>query len=870
MDPLGAPRMTLPFGLGALRAAAPALLPALLATPLFLATARRARLAGLCRTLAAALLVLALAGVRLERTVPAAGACIVAAIDVSASVGAGARDTAADFLERLLPALDRRDVVGSVAFAGRARVVAHPAAGRVPLAGLLPEGSLDALEPGETDLAAALARAGPLCPEGRQAAVVLFTDGNETVGSALAEAALTEPRVPVFPVVPAPARLPAASVRRLVAPALAPAHAALPIEAVVESRAAEPRAAALRIAVDGQSLLPVPVELTPGVSVVRLPYRFEAPGSRLLEAELLLPPGEPPSPGPVARVIGVTSPVRVLVVSERERPAAALALARRGMDVELTAPAGLAARAARLADYHLVVLDDVARAGVPDGAVAALAARVAAGGGLVVTGGAHLFGDAGWVGTPLARVLPVALRSQRPEPKERDPIALYLLIDRSNSMGYASGPQLEYGAKMEYAKRAALAVLDQLGPRDLVGAIAFDSQPYELGRLLPLAEARAALAAKIRQLRYGGGTDFKDALATARRSLLAAGQRVRHVILLTDGDTNRRAEDHDELIAELARDEITVTAIRIGSDTVNLDLLDRIARATGGFFHHVEDVQALPQLMISDTQHLVNAAANRREAPARLGDPGAALAGIAEDELPPVAGWAVTEPRPDAEVRLWVDDGVRRDPLLATWQYELGRVAAVPMDFQAGAAAWPTWRGFAKLWSQLATWAATRALASARRLEARPARDGTLVRLETAADEPGPFALRVDGREETALRPTGARTFGAHLPALTPGVHAAMLVVAGREEPVELVVVPRAPSERELRADPPDVALLARLADATGGRVAPEPADVLAARPGVERRALPLEPVLIALALALVLGDVAMRTLGRPGARGLP
>src|SRR5204863_477056 len=99
------------------------------------------------------------------------------------------------------------------------------------------------------------------------------------------------------------------------------------------------------------------------------------------------------------------------------------------------------------------------------------------------------------------------------------------LIDRSNSMGYASGPDLQYGAKMEYAKRAALAVVDQLGPRDLVGAIAFDSEPYELGPLLPLAEGRAALTAKIRQLRYGGGTDFKEALDRARRSLVAAGRR---------------------------------------------------------------------------------------------------------------------------------------------------------------------------------------------------------------------------------------------------------------------------------------------------------------------------------------------------------
>jgi Mg-chelatase subunit ChlD len=812
---------------------------------------------------AAALVVLALAGVYVERTRPGAGACIVAAIDVSASVQRGASETAADFLARLLPALGDDDVVGSLAFAGRTRIVAHPAVGRPPLGALLPDADVSGLETGETDLAAALARAAPLCPEEKQASLVLFTDGNETAGSLLGEAAVTEPRVPIFAVVPPAARLPAASVRRLLAPALAPAHAVLPVQAVVESRAAGRLDGALRIGIDGGSLLPVPVEMPPGVSVVRLPYSFEDPGSHLLEAELLLGPGEPPAPGSVARAIGVTRPLHALVVSERERPVVALALAHRGMDVELAGPSGLVERVDRLGDYHLVVLDDVARAGVPPPALDALARRVAAGGALVVTGGGHLFGDAGFVGTALERVLPVELRSQEPEPKQREPIALYLLIDRSNSMGYSSGAGVEYGEKMEWAKRAALAVLDQLGPRDLVGAIAFDSEPYELGPLAPLGGTRTTLAAKIRQLRYGGGTDFKDALATARRNLRDAGQRVRHVILLTDGDTNRRAEDHDDLIAELAHDEITVTTIRIGSDTVNVDLLGRISRATGGFFHHVEDVQALPQLMISDTQHLMNAAANRREARARIGEPGPILAGIGEDELPPVAGWAITRAKPGAELRLWVDAGERQDPLLATWQYELGRVAAVPMDFQAGAAAWPTWRGFAKLCSQLAMWAAPAALASDRRLEARPVGDGTLVRLRTTADEPGPFALRLTEHDEVLLRPTARRTFSAIVPALEGGIHVATLVVAGRAEPVELVVAPRAPSDRELRAGAPDVALLERVAALTGGRVAPEPADVLAARPGVRRRQVPLEPVLIALALALVLGDVALRVLGR-------
>jgi secreted protein with Ig-like and vWFA domain len=118
---------------------------------------------------------------------------------------------------------------------------------------------------------------------------------------------------------------------------------------------------------------------------------------------------------------------------------------------------------------------------------------------------------------------------------------------------------------MEYARRRALAVIEQLGPQDLVGAIAFDEASYELGPLRPVAEARDALGAQIRRLQPGGGTDFLDALDAARRNLLAVPSHVRHVILLTDGDSNRRAADHYALIDDLARTDISVTTLRIGT-----------------------------------------------------------------------------------------------------------------------------------------------------------------------------------------------------------------------------------------------------------------------------------------------------------------
>jgi pimeloyl-ACP methyl ester carboxylesterase len=127
-----------------------------------------AMVAALCRALAAVAVVFALAGLYRETAHPESGACIVAAIDRSASVQSAAVDTARAFFARLLPALDASDLVGSLEFGADTRVLARPSPAP-PLSALVPAADVPAPEPADTDLAAALARAAPLCPSGGSA-----------------------------------------------------------------------------------------------------------------------------------------------------------------------------------------------------------------------------------------------------------------------------------------------------------------------------------------------------------------------------------------------------------------------------------------------------------------------------------------------------------------------------------------------------------------------------------------------------------------------------------------------------------------------------------------------------------------------------
>ena len=108
--------MTLPFGVGALRFAWPAALLGLVLVPLVFLRARHALAGAACRSAAVLAVVLVLAGAHLETSRPRHGACVLAAVDVSASVQDAAVDAARTFLGRLLRTLGPDDVVGSVAF----------------------------------------------------------------------------------------------------------------------------------------------------------------------------------------------------------------------------------------------------------------------------------------------------------------------------------------------------------------------------------------------------------------------------------------------------------------------------------------------------------------------------------------------------------------------------------------------------------------------------------------------------------------------------------------------------------------------------------------------------------------------------------
>jgi Ca-activated chloride channel homolog len=80
--------------------------------------------------------------------------------------------------------------------------------------------------------------------------------------------------------------------------------------------------------------------------------------------------------------------------------------------------------------------------------------------------------------------------------------------------------------------------------------------------------------------------------------------------------------------------------------------------------------------------------------------------GIAAADYPQLLGYVATTPKPRAETPLYTDKG---DPLLAHWQYGLGRSVAFTSDAKARwARNWLGWEHYRQFWSQIGQWSLRR------------------------------------------------------------------------------------------------------------------------------------------------------------------
>jgi uncharacterized membrane protein/uncharacterized protein YegL len=615
----------------------------------------------------------------------------------------------------------------------------------------------------------------------------------------------------------------------------------------------------LRVFVNDQVISEQPVSLAPGTA--DFAFASQAPQAGLLDVRATIDADQDTNPrnDEARSVVEVRGPPRILIVEERpgEGDAIASALTGTGVRLERRGVAELPDQIDALGSYSAVVLADVSAQSLSETQQTALRAYVRdLGRGLVAIGGDTSFGQGEYIGTPLDDALPV--RSSVRSHRDQGRVSLLLVIDTSGSM--ADDPLREGTNKLDMAKQAALLSVQELSPRDQVGILTFDSNSHWImppANLLGIPPT--AIQDRLGPLRADGGTDIFPALSVAFDAIKDSEARFKHIILMTDG-MSCCAGDYTTLEDRMRGANVTLSTIAIGGDA-DTNLLSQLAKRGDGRYYFAEHARDIPRLMTRETELATRGPVVEGTITPRQVSPDATLSAVAAAGLPQLSGYLVTSPKDLAEVLL-VSDAA--DPLLARWQYGLGRAVAWTSDLRGRwSQAWLDWPGTAQLFSAMVNWTipptqgplrlGVRADAEAGHISvAETAPSATPAKVHAHVAQPGGQPLELD------LAPVAPGEYAGSFPLAGNGTYI-VRVDAGSVGTAEAGLAVAYPAE--FRQVTPDIHRMERIASAGGGHVLAAPSDAFAQDLPPITTPLPLQRLLVLIAAVLLPLDVAIRRL---------
>ena len=345
-----------------------------------------------------------------------------------------------------------------------------------------------------------------------------------------------------------------------------------------------------------------------------------------------------------------------------------------------------------LGDYQVIVLNNLHIKQIAPSVLRELKTFVQDGGSLVCIGGDTSYGLGGYIGSQLEELLPVKLIPPHKESK-RLGVAVQLIIDKSRSMITDN--------RLEYAKRAAAAVVQTLKDDDFIGVIGFDEVPFVALPLSPVARVRSVALSRISRLFPTSRTNLYPALEEARRGLSSVRAGRKHMVVLTDGKIPDPGPYYFELLKQARFLGITLSTILVGGEEDD-GFLSQLARRGGGAFYQTSDPSKLPKIFLSDVRVATEEQTMREEdtIPVTLGPRGVRSTSITS--FPKLKGFVQTETKPGALTELVVRSQKGTHPLLASQNVGKGRVLAFTSDANGRwSADWFRWSRVREFWSDI-------------------------------------------------------------------------------------------------------------------------------------------------------------------------
>jgi len=756
-------------------------------------------------------------------------------LDRSLSVSPQAQQQSVEYVNRSIQQhrnAARGDKAGVIGFGTEAAVEAPPLAANLHV----PDPLEVRIDPGHTDLAAALRLARAAIPPDSAARVVILSDGNENRGDALEQArALTEAGVGIDVIPLINPTGPDVAMQRLAVPPATKAGAPFDVRVVLSNTGGSPPATIagkLRIVrSQGEQrsvLVDQQVSVAPGTQLFSFRDTLDEPDFYTYEALFVPANAAADAISQNNRVTGFTAlagPSRVLLIEDWSEPGHYRHFIERleaaGLTVDVQPSNRLFTSLAQLQRYDAVILAGVPRISGTDAETLAdfsdrqiemlVQNTQRLGAGLILLGGPAAMGAGGWAGTPLEAAMPVdfQIKNLKVQPQG----ALMLVIDRSGSMS---------GEKLQMCKAAAREAVRVLNHNDFIGVVAFDSQPQWVVQMQMRGEA-SKVVSRINRISEGGGTDMYPGMVEGFKALRSTQATIKHMIVLTDGQTP--SVDYRQLMQEMRAANITVSTVAVGPDA-SVPLLRQIAAQGQGKNYVVRDPKIIPRIFVKE--------ATRVSRPLVYED----HSGFApvvhrsheaidlEEPLPPLTGVVLTSPKDNPLVEIpWevpVPQG-SSSPLLATWNYGLGRAAVFASDASSRwSQAWTNWEHYDRVFVQLVRWAARPAAPTENFQVTSEYRDGKLRVILNGMTDEGPLDLLpaagiVTGPDmesrEIAFAQIAPGRYLAEVPVAGPGVHFVNVLPGAGYGPIRVGV--DVPYSAEFRQRETNRRFLAELASLT-------------------------------------------------------
>ena len=812
------------------------------------------------RGVALVALVLALVNPRIFKTTNALD--VVLGVDLSRSVGQEGREKAREILDAASRIQNPEIRTGLLMF------------GRSPEWEFLPRQNFPAadfasrLDREETDIEAALQAALAQMGEDRQGKILLLSDGNENRGETARVIPLLRSQgaqVWTLPVSLSRGRN-EIYLSDLTLPRRVDSAEGFEVKGKIESlRDAPARVKLLR---DGFLAREQELQLKAGANQVNFRESLKERGSHTYELLVEARDDTLAENNLLQGVVEVQGPPRVLLLSAQKEGQRFLSrvLQVQGYAVVESAPEANPLMLPELSSFDLVVLDNVPAFQLSYAKMENIEKYVRdLGGGLLVIGGSQSYGAGGYYRTPLERILPVDMRP--PARLDLPHVALLFVLDKSGSMG--AGP--EGSTKLDLAKAAAIAAADVMNPTDQVGILSFDAA-WDWTLLFRPVGKGEWISEGLASLQSDGGTDLYKAMIEAYRGIATKQAAIKHVIVLSDGLTDKA--DFHGLVQRMARDGITVSTVSVGNDA-DVQLMADIAKDGKGRGYVALDPRTIPQIFTTETLLISrDLLVEKLVTPSIVASVGP-LKGIAQGNLPSLRGYVLTYPKPRAELLMKADT----DPLLVSWRYGLGRVMAFTSDLSGRwGKEWVAWHGFPQWASQLARDTLRKVLETRNRTDFQPEGESVKVVADFVSKD-GSFLnhLKLKGNITAPNQTTQDQAFQQTAPGryegkFTPsqrGIHFLTMYAEGKagEAPLAVATVPYvAPYPKEYRELKPNMALLSRLAEETGGEMLdPDKIEegikrLYTPTPGKGRRGQETWWPLAGLGLFLFLADLVLRS----------